>query len=148
LSASGTCGTRLPGSTPDSAFDFGQHDRFDRCSSALGGLQFLFHIRPHKRIDPTVALIPAANFVLVKTTPYDSLQMPAGSSDTTVLPAFVVGGRARVDFHPSASVYGWVIGPFVELQYAVVAKDKTDNIGSNTTSFVSWFGGLRSGYTY
>jgi hypothetical protein len=93
-------------------------------------------------------LIPAANFALIKTTPYNALQMPTGGSDTTLLPAFVIGARAGVDFHPSASLNGWMIGPFFELQYAVVARDKTDNIGSNNASYVSWFGGLRSGYTY
>jgi hypothetical protein len=68
-------------------------------------------------------------------------------SKTSTLPGVVLGTRAGVDVRPLAHA-PWAVGAFVELQYVPVVQDNLEGMPSSTASFVSWFGGLRTSYTY
>jgi hypothetical protein len=148
ISATGSCGTALPGPTPAGPFDYGTRDRFTGCSAIAPGLQLYVHIMPKRQWDPWVGLAPAFRIGLADYTSYASTGMPGVSSSIT-MPGILVGVRAGVDYHPYARLAGWAIGAFVDSQITVIASENAGHSGAgDSVHYVSWYGGLRTSLAF
>jgi hypothetical protein len=122
IDASGVCGTDAHGPNPTAALDLSVRSSFHSCQYLKAGLQLLIHFLPAHAIDPWIAVQPAGRLTFYDFSSFDPL---GGSTSHTVtrLPAFDVGGRVGVDWHPVGSFRPWAVGVYGGLVYTPIANE-------------------------
>ena len=161
IDASGTCGTDAHGPFPTQPLDLGVRSSFRSCTFAKAGLELAVHFLPAHAFDPWIDVEPGGRLSFYDVSSFDPL---SGSTSHIVssLPAFDVGGRAGVDWHPARSFRPWAIGVFGSLVYTPIANENpTTNAGNDSTAppalhngginpvhYFSTLFGLRSSLTF
>jgi len=161
IDASGTCGTDAHGASPTQPLDLSVRSSFQSCTFAKAGLELAIHFLPAHAIDPWIAVEPGARMTFYQLTSFDPLSGTTTKTSSS-LPAFDVGGRVGVDWHPARSFRPWAVGLYGSLVYTPIANENpATNAGNDTTAppalhngginpvqYFSVFFGLRSSLTF
>jgi hypothetical protein len=148
ISASGTCGTNIPGPTATGTLDYGSRNQLTRCFYVIVGAQLYYHFRPKHELDPWLGFTPGFRFQEVDYTTYDLFDHPTMSTHAQ-LPGLVASLRGGVDYR-SPAWRGWAIGAFVEAQVMVAGTEglDTNNQTTSAVSYVSLLGGARTSFVW
>jgi hypothetical protein len=122
LDASGTCGTDAHGASPSSPLDLSVRNSFSSCWYAKAGLHLMVHFLPAHALDPWIAVEPGGRVTFYDFASYDPLAATT-TRTTTKLPAFDVGARIGLDWHPARSFRPWAAGVYGGVVYTPVANE-------------------------
>jgi hypothetical protein len=161
IDASGSCGTDAHGPYPSQPLDLAVRNSFQSCDYAKAGLELGIHFLPARAVDPWISVEPGARLTHYDFASFDPLDGTTRQT-STALPAFDVGGRLGVDWHPVASFHPWAVGVFGSVVYTVIANENPatnagndanappgiHNGGINPVSYFSVLFGLRSSLAF
>ena len=162
IDASGTCGTDAHGAYPSGPLDLSVRSSFLSCSFARAGLQLGVHLLPAHAVDPWILVEPAGRLTFYDVASFDPLTGTT-SRTSAQLPAFDVGARAGVDWHPVVKSFRpWAIGAYGSLVYTPIANENPvpnagndanapagiHDAGINPVHYFSVFFGLRSSLAF
>ncbi|HEY8091268.1 MAG TPA: PEGA domain-containing protein [Polyangiaceae bacterium] len=134
IDASGNCGTDAHAASPTSAVDLSVRNSFHSCQYLEAGLQLLIHFLPAHAFDPWIAGQTGARLTFFDFSSFDPL---GGSTSHTVtrLPAFDVGGRVGLDWHPVQGFRPWAIGAYASVVYTAIANENpATNAGNDSNA--------------
>ncbi len=148
IDASGSCGTDIAGPSGTGPFDFGERNRFLKCQYVTPGLELLVHVLPKRRWDPYAGISPGFRFGFYKYDQYDATGALAQQRNE-IMPAVVVGGNVGVDYHPTESFAGWVVGVAIDAELTAFGQEQASNAShSSGTTYLSLYGGLRTAVAF
>jgi len=122
IDPSGTCGTDAHGPYPAGPLDLSVRNSFLSCNFARAGLQLGIHFLPAHAIDPWISADAAGRLTFFDVASFDPLTGTTSRSSTS-LPAFDVGGRLGVDWHPVKAFRPWAIALYGSVVYTVIADE-------------------------
>jgi hypothetical protein len=146
ISTSDACGSSLAGAVPSSPFDISPRNRFNSCNLYMGGLELDVRLaRRGALVQPWLAVAPGVRGLSVSYTPIAGNGMADGSKTSDTWPGVVASLRAGADFHPHAWPAYLTVGPFVDVEATLIAKENPCGCGAgDEVRYLTLVGGLRS----